>query len=68
MISSKSKAKAILSRLRRDEVSDELLRRVVAPIGLDIGAETPTEIAISMVAQIIMQRKKATGTTLSIAE
>lgn len=68
MISSKSKAKAILSRLRRDEVSDELLRRVVAPIGLDIGAETPTEIAISTMAQIIMQRKKATGTTLSIAE
>jgi xanthine dehydrogenase accessory factor len=68
MISSESKAKAILSKLRRDKVPEHLLRRVVTPIGLDIGAETPAEIAVSTMAEIIMRRKKATGKPLSIAE
>jgi xanthine dehydrogenase accessory factor len=68
MISSKSKAKAILSKLRREKVPDETLRRVVTPIGIDIGAETPTEIAVSTMAQIVMRKKRATGTALSIAE
>jgi xanthine dehydrogenase accessory factor len=68
MIASRSKAKSILTKLRRDKVRDELLRRVTTPIGLDIGAETPAEIAVSTMAQIIMSRKQATGKTLSIAE
>lgn len=68
MISSESKAKAILGKLRREKVSEDLLRRVVTPIGLDIGAETPAEIAVSTMAEIIMRRKGATGKPLSIAE
>jgi xanthine dehydrogenase accessory factor len=68
MISSDSKAKAILGKLRRDKVPDASLRRVVTPIGLDIGAETPAEIAVSTMAEIIMRRKKATGKPLTIAE
>jgi xanthine dehydrogenase accessory factor len=68
MISSKSKAKGILSRLSRNGIPDELLRRVVTPIGLDIGAETPAEIAVSTLAEIIMRRNKKSGTPLSIAE
>jgi xanthine dehydrogenase accessory factor len=68
MIASQSKAKSILARLRRDRVPDGLLRRVVTPIGLDIGAETPAEIAVSTLAQLIMIRKKATGRVLSVAE
>ncbi len=68
MISSESKAKAILGKLRRDKVPEDQLRRVVTPIGLDIGAETPAEIAVSTMAEIIMRRKKATGKPLSIAE
>ncbi len=68
MIASRSKAKTIIAKLQRDKVPDELIRRVTTPIGLDIGAETPTEVAVSTMAQIIMFRKKATGKTLSIAE
>jgi xanthine dehydrogenase accessory factor len=68
MISSESKAKAILAKLRRDKIKDELLRRVVTPIGLDIGAETPTEIAVSTMAEIIMRRRKAGGRPMSIAQ
>jgi xanthine dehydrogenase accessory factor len=68
MISSESKAKAILGKLRRDKIPEDQLRSVVTPIGLDIGAETPAEIAVSTMAEIIMRRKKATGKPLSIAE
>ena len=68
MISSESKAKAILAKLRREGVEDDLLKSVVTPIGLDIGAETPAEIAVSTMAEIIMRRKKRSGKPLSIAE
>jgi len=68
MISSQSKAKGILARIKRDGISDELLRRIVTPIGLDIGAETPAEIAVSTMAEIIMRRNKKAGTPLSITE
>ena len=68
MIASRSKAKTIIAKLQRDKVPDELVRRVTTPIGLDIGAETPAEVAVSTMAQIIMFRKKTTGKTLSIAE
>lgn len=68
MISSESKAKGILSKLRRDGIPGDLLRRVVTPIGLDIGAETPAEVAVSTMAEIVMRRKKRTGKPLSIAE
>jgi xanthine dehydrogenase accessory factor len=68
MIASRSKAKSILARMQRDKIPDDLLRRVTTPIGFDIGAETPTEIAVSTMAQIIMLKKKASGKSLSIAE
>jgi len=68
MISSQSKAKAILSRMKRDGIPEEQLRRIITPIGLDIGAETPAEIAVSTMAEIIMHRNKRTGKPLSIAE
>lgn len=68
MIASQSKAKAILAKLQMEKVPNDLLQRVITPIGLDVGAETPAEIAVSTMAQIISIRKKATGKTLSIAE
>lgn len=42
-------------------VSDENLSRIRAPIGLEIEAETPKEIAISILAEIIMMRRGGTG-------
>ena len=68
MISSQSKAKGILSRLRRDGIPDDSLRRIITPIGLDIGAETPAEITVATMAEIIMQRNRKSGKPLSIAE
>jgi len=68
MIASRSKAKSILARMQRDKIPNDLLRRVTTPIGFDIGAETPAEIAVSTMAQIIMLRKKASGKSLSLTE
>jgi xanthine dehydrogenase accessory factor len=45
-----------LVRLREEGVTDAQLARVMAPIGLDIGARTPEETAISIVSEIIARR------------
>jgi len=42
-------------------VSDEALKRVYAPIGLELQAETPQEIAVSILAQITMLRRGGDG-------
>lgn len=56
MIGSKRKVKIILENLKQMGFSEELINRVHAPIGLDINAETPQEIAISIVAELIKER------------
>ena len=43
-------------RLREEGVTDDELARVMAPIGLDLGARTPEETAVSIVAEIIASR------------
>ena len=43
-------------RLLADGISEELLARIHAPIGLDLGAVTPEEIALSVMAQIVAVR------------
>jgi xanthine dehydrogenase accessory factor len=40
-------------RLREEGVSDEQLARVHAPIGLDIGARTPEEVAVAIGAELV---------------
>jgi len=46
-------------------VADESLARLRAPIGLDIGANTPGEIAVSIVAEIIALRRGVSGGSIS---
>lgn len=53
LIGSKAKVRRIFDALREEGVDPETLRAVHAPIGLDIGAITPQEIAISIVAELI---------------
>ena len=53
MIGSLRKVKGIMEALAAEGVPEESLARVHAPIGLDIGAETPAEIAVSILAEII---------------
>ncbi len=61
MIGSRRRTTTIREHLRRDGVAAELLRRVHAPIGLDIGAQTPEEIALAVLAEIVLVRRGGTG-------
>jgi xanthine dehydrogenase accessory factor len=61
MIGSRRKRDAIYDRLRAEGFSDAALARVHCPIGLPIGAETPEEIAVSIVAELIAARRKEGG-------
>jgi len=56
MIGSKRKRDIIYRKLLEEGFSQEGLNRVHSPIGLDIGAETPEEIAVSIVAELIKVR------------
>jgi len=53
MIGSRQKTARVLEAMKALGVEQELIDRVHAPIGLEIGAETPEEIAVSIVGQII---------------
>jgi xanthine dehydrogenase accessory factor len=56
MIGSKRKVKIIYDNLLKEGFSQEQIDRVYSPIGEEIGAETPEEIAVSIVAQLIKVR------------
>jgi xanthine dehydrogenase accessory factor len=53
LIGSRAKVARIFDALKTDHMPDEHLQRVHAPIGLDIGAVTPQEIAVSILAELI---------------
>lgn len=57
MIGSKSKIAKMWKRLESKGVSQQTLDRIHAPIGLNIGADSPEEIAISIVAELIRERR-----------
>lgn len=61
MIGSKRRTATVLQHLRDEGFDPAELARVRTPIGLDIGAETPEEIAVSIVAEVIMLRRGASG-------
>ncbi|MBI4758719.1 MAG: XdhC family protein [Chloroflexi bacterium] len=65
MIGSRRKVKVVLDRLAKEGVPAERLARVRAPIGLDLGAETPEEIALSIMAEIVKVKKVGSGESLS---
>jgi xanthine dehydrogenase accessory factor len=58
MIGSKRKTIGIFKELQSEGLSTSLFERVHAPVGLDIGAITPEEIAVSITAELIARRRK----------
>lgn len=56
MIGSKNKIRILFKNLMEKGVSEDELKKVYAPIGIDINSETPEEIAVSIVAQLIKVR------------
>jgi xanthine dehydrogenase accessory factor len=67
MIGSKRRAKATLERLAEQGYSPEELGRVHTPMGLDIAAETPAEIAVAIAAEIDRARRGGPSDTISLA-
>lgn len=59
MIGSRRRVKIVKEQLLSEGYSMELINKVNAPIGLSIGAVTPEEIAISIIAQVISYRRQA---------
>jgi xanthine dehydrogenase accessory factor len=66
MIGSKRKVKEIKTELKNVGISNELLDKVYAPIGLGIKAETPEEIAVSILAEIINVRHSGQPSEISL--
>jgi len=64
MIGSRRRVRATHEQLAREGFSAEAMKRVRAPVGLDLGGQTPAEIAVSVAAEIVMVRGGGTGTPL----
>ena len=65
LIGSKRRTNIVLDRLRAAGVEEGKLERVRAPIGLDIGAVTPEEVALAILAEIVAERRGGEGGALS---
>jgi len=57
LVASRKRGAAVLAQLRADGVSDQQLERIDVPAGIDIGAQTPAEIALSILASAIAVRR-----------
>jgi xanthine dehydrogenase accessory factor len=53
--------------LATPDISEEMLDRIHSPIGLELNAETPEEIAVSILAEIIMLRNGGTGNNMKMS-
>ena len=65
LIGSKRRTNIVLDRLRQAGADEERLKHVHAPIGLDIGAVTPEEVALAILAEIVAERRGGKGGSLS---
>jgi len=65
LLGSTRRGAAILNLLREDGVSEELLERVRVPIGLDLGAQSAAEIALSILAEALAVQRNASGMPIS---
>jgi xanthine dehydrogenase accessory factor len=65
MIGSRRKVKATLQVLAEEGISQELLNRVRAPIGLDLGGQSPGEIGVSVAAEVVATFKGGSYLPLS---
>jgi xanthine dehydrogenase accessory factor len=61
LVASKTRAQAVLDYLRESGLSEERLQKVKYPAGLDIGATTPEEIALSILVEIVQRYRGGAG-------
>lgn len=68
LIGSRRKAILVVERLLKEGVPRDRVRGIRSPIGLDIGARTPEEIALSILGEWLMLRQGASGAPLQLAD
>jgi xanthine dehydrogenase accessory factor len=64
VIGSRRRWASVVEGLTARGIGPEKLARVHAPMGLELGAETPEEIALSVLAEIVMLRRQGTGRSM----
>lgn len=64
VIGSRRKIKMVREKLSEEGISAEQIDKIHMPIGLDIGAQTPAEIAVSIIAELIKVRRGGSGDSL----
>ncbi len=65
LIGSKRRTNIVLQRLRAEGVDENRLKEIRAPIGLDIAAVSPEEVALAILAEMIAVRRGGRGSSLS---
>ena len=66
LMGSKRKTILIYEDLMRSELTMDRIREIRSPIGLDISARTPEEIAISIISEVLMFRLGGSGTPMKL--
>lgn len=65
LVASSRKAIFIFRELLKDGISVDALARIHVPVGLDLGGEAPSEIALAIMAEILMASKAGSGEPLA---
>ncbi len=65
LIASRTRSQLVFDSLREAGVTEEELARIRAPVGLDLGAVSPEEIGLSIMAEIVALRRGGSGLPLS---
>jgi len=68
LIGSRAKISKFFMRYRAAGIDEKLFSKVSGPVGLDIGAETPAEIAISIAAEVVAVRRQKSGSIQSLSQ
>jgi xanthine dehydrogenase accessory factor len=68
MIGSRRRVRATFHQLRKEGFGTDTMARIRAPVGLDVGAETPEEIAVAVLAELVLVRRGGTGAPLTEVE
>lgn len=61
LIASRKRSRLVLDFLQEKGFSSPDIERVMAPAGLDLGARTPEEIALAVISQIVLVRRRGSG-------
>ena len=61
LIASRKRSRLVLDYLRQEGFNEDEIARVMAPSGLDLGARTPEEIALSVISEIVLVRRGGSG-------